>query len=77
MKASYHRHDISDEVWTLLEPHLPGQRGQWGGLPRITGALLLRWQLNNRQRNNIQFNAVLLAPCGATAKHGKYYFGNP
>ena len=38
---------------------------------------LLRWQLNNRQRNNIQFNAVLLAPCGATAKHGKYYFGNP
>ena len=32
MEASYHRHDISDEVWTLLEPHLPGQRGQWGGI---------------------------------------------
>ena len=32
MEASYHRHDISDEVWALLEPHLPGQRGQWGGI---------------------------------------------
>lgn len=32
MEASYHRHDISDKVWSLLEPHLPGQRGQWGGI---------------------------------------------
>jgi transposase len=32
MAADYHRHDISDEVWALLEPHLPGQRGQWGGI---------------------------------------------
>ncbi len=23
--------DISDAVWSLLEPHLP-QRGQWGGI---------------------------------------------
>ena len=32
MDASYHRHDINDNVWELLEPHLPGQRGQWGGI---------------------------------------------
>ena len=32
MEASYHRHDISENVWALLEPHLPGQRGQWGGI---------------------------------------------
>jgi transposase len=32
--ADYHRHDISDEVWALLEPHLPGQRGQWGGIAK-------------------------------------------
>ncbi len=32
MDASYHRHDINDKVWELLEPHLPGQRGQWGGI---------------------------------------------
>ena len=26
-----HRHDISDRVWELLEPHLPGRKGVWGG----------------------------------------------
>jgi transposase len=34
MEASYHRHDISDEVWELLSPHLPGQAGQWGGVAK-------------------------------------------
>ena len=28
----YQEHDISDAVWVLLEPILPGQRGQWGGI---------------------------------------------
>jgi transposase len=28
---AYHRHDISDETWALLEPHLPGRAGVWGG----------------------------------------------
>ena len=32
MDASYHRHDINEKVRELLEPHLPGQRGQWGGI---------------------------------------------
>ena len=32
MSNGQQRHDISDEVWNLLEPHLPGQRGQWGGI---------------------------------------------
>lgn len=32
MVADYHRHDISDKAWALLEPHLPGQPGQWGGI---------------------------------------------
>lgn len=30
--AAYHRHDISDRVWELMAPHLPGQEGQWGGI---------------------------------------------
>ena len=34
MEASYHRHDISDEVWALLEPHLLGKKGTWGGNAR-------------------------------------------
>lgn len=29
--AAYRRHDISDSVWSLLEPHLPGREGAWGG----------------------------------------------
>jgi transposase len=34
MTAAYHRHDLSDHVWSLLEPHLPGREGTWGGLAR-------------------------------------------
>lgn len=30
MKGAHRRHDISDKVWKLLEPHLPGQAGSWG-----------------------------------------------
>ena len=32
MTAAYHRHDISDHTWELIEPHLPGRRGVWGGI---------------------------------------------
>ena len=28
--ASHRRHDISDEIWIKLEPHLPGRKGCWG-----------------------------------------------
>ena len=31
MTAAYHRHDISDHAWELLEPLLPGKKGSWGG----------------------------------------------
>ena len=34
MEAAYHRHDINDRVWALLEPHLPGRKGTWGGNAR-------------------------------------------
>jgi len=27
-----HRHDISDRVWNILEPLLPGRAGSWGGV---------------------------------------------
>ena len=29
-----HRHDLSDRLWALLDPHLPGQAGQWGGIAK-------------------------------------------
>jgi transposase len=31
MDADYHRHDISDRVWEILEPNLKGRKGTWGG----------------------------------------------
>ena len=43
-QETLHRHDIPDRAWALLEPHLPGRRGTWGGIAR-----------NNRQF----INAVL------------------
>ena len=48
MKNEQQRHDISDAVWSLLEPHLPGQRGQWGGIAQ-----------DNRRFINAGFTAVL------------------
>ncbi len=30
-ESALHRHDITDRVWKLLEPHLPGRAGVWGG----------------------------------------------
>ena len=32
MSQSWHRHDITDHIWELLEPHLPGRKGAWGGV---------------------------------------------
>jgi len=33
-ELAHHRHDISDRVWQLLEPRLPGREGAWGGKAR-------------------------------------------
>lgn len=30
MDVAYHRHDLTDKVWSLLEEHLPGHRGKQG-----------------------------------------------
>jgi transposase len=32
--SEHRRHDISDRVWQLLESHLPGREGAWGGKAR-------------------------------------------
>ncbi|MEZ5534342.1 MAG: IS5 family transposase [Thiolinea sp.] len=35
MKSPAHRrHDVSDRIWNLLAPHLPGQAGQHGGIAK-------------------------------------------
>jgi transposase len=33
-QAEYHRHDMTDNVWAVLEPHMLGKRGQWGGIAK-------------------------------------------
>lgn len=33
-KDTHRRHDISDRVWEVLKPHLPGQKGLWGGIAK-------------------------------------------
>lgn len=30
MEVMHRRHDISDTIWELLAPHLPGRKGTWG-----------------------------------------------
>ena len=32
MTQAYRRNSLSDEHWALIEPHLPGRAGQWGGV---------------------------------------------
>jgi len=34
MRKAHRRHDMSDQLWNLLEPLLSGQKGQWGGQAR-------------------------------------------
>lgn len=31
---AHRRHDITDKVWSLLEPYLPGRKGSWGGVAK-------------------------------------------
>ena len=32
MENAQHRHDVSNEMWEILSPLLPGQAGGWGGI---------------------------------------------
>ena len=34
MENMQQRHDISDELWSKLEPLVPGQKGTWGGVAK-------------------------------------------
>jgi transposase len=31
---AHRRHDLSDDAWELLEAHLPGRKGVWGGVAK-------------------------------------------
>lgn len=38
MKSSYQRHDISDRIWSVLEPLLPGRASEWGSVAKMASA---------------------------------------
>src|ERR1700722_12774384 len=42
MASAHRRHDITDNVWALLEPHLPGREGVWVDERRIIEDLSMR-----------------------------------
>jgi len=62
MEETYKRHDISDEIWNLISPHLLGQRGQWGGIAE-----------NNRQFIN---GVLWILRTGAPWRDLPPYYGN-
>ena len=43
MQAAHRRHDMSDKVWELLEPHLPGEKEPEASLPVITEIFLMQF----------------------------------
>ena len=53
--AAYHRHDISDRVWNILAPLLPGGRGKVG-----------RPAQDNRRFINAVFRVLRTGAPGAT-----------
>ncbi len=53
--AAYHRHDISDRAWPILEPRLPGSSGKVG-----------RPAQNNRRFINAVFWVLHTGAPGAT-----------
>jgi transposase len=38
--TAHRRHDISQSVWDLLEPHLPGRKGGWGRADNDNGLFI-------------------------------------
>jgi hypothetical protein len=62
---AHRRHDIDERAWKLLEPHLPGRKGAWGGIAR-----------DNRTFINAVFWILRTgAPCHLTEEIGRTPIG--
>ena len=53
--SALRRHDISDRTWELLEAHLPGQKGTWGGIAKDNRLFInaVFWILKTGHRGGI------------------------
>ena len=53
MDNAMHRHDITDRAWEIIAPHLPGKKGDWGGVAKdnrrfINAVVLLCRQVSRK-----------------------------
>ncbi len=53
MSHSHRRHDITDKAWALLEPHLPGREGSWGGIAKDNRQVYQRRILDHAHRRAV------------------------
>ena len=66
MANEQQRHDMSDEVWNLLKPHLPGNAVSGAGLQKINAFLhLKRWRgiATRYAKNTASFLAAVQIRC--------------
>ena len=61
MTQVHRRHDISDKVWVLLEPHLPGREGSWGGIARDNRQFIdaVFWIIRARVRRGVTYLRIM------------------
>ena len=74
MDSAMHRHDISEHVWSLLEPLLPGRKGVWGGKAkdnRLFINAVFGIFLRNTETGKIPIGDSVV---GVTREHGKIFF---
>ena len=80
MQPAHRRHDISDTVWQILEPHLLGRKGTWGGMPATIANLSMlfsgfcaqaRRDGIYRRITAIGITRIAVFPGGETRESGK------
>lgn len=81
MTKAHRRHDLSDKDWALLEPHLPGRAGQWGGVAEDNRRFASSTQCSGfcaRALHGVTyrpFTVIGRTPIGASAAGAKRAYG--
>jgi hypothetical protein len=58
MQPAHRRHDVSDRVWSLLDPHLPGRKGVRGVTARDNRLFCQRCVLDIAYRSALEGSAA-------------------
>ncbi|PPE03567.1 hypothetical protein HCUR_00155 [Holospora curviuscula] len=54
MIGAHRRHDMSDHIWSLLEPRLPGRKGFWGGIAPDNKLFIMQEGIFNTMSDLVQ-----------------------